>query len=264
MIDLFHIIQSIISGRNRHIIIPFRFPLVELNMDGIQYRLIAHRLYNSAGSQNGNAADNAKARIKGLLCKLLSSRHGNLDLQDSLIIQKVAYLQYFLRNHFPRYMIDCRISYRLVESRLCHSPDARSTVNENLCLCPFFTGIRLIFRKRHSGNNPGTGCDIGIVPAILYDRTGNGALFPLYIGNLRGVRNSFGRINRDFCFFHSGKKHIGGCLGSGCCTASCRKTVSHLFVLNLSSIPWFVSVICQPYFNLYESFIKVTIQPILS
>ena len=109
-----HIALPVISRYEKCRFCPQIFLLLQQHLNGIHNGLLRHGLYDAAGAQNRNAADNAQQRIEGMLRQFLSLRHGNLDPQKSRIIRAVQYLKYRLKNHTPGHRIDGSFPYLLL------------------------------------------------------------------------------------------------------------------------------------------------------
>ena len=96
-----------------------------------------------------------------MLCQFFPFRYGDDNLQCAEIIEFFLNLLHILANHLARYMVDRRVSDRLIQPRLCHTPDAESSIDYNSLFCS----------KRHFRVNQCFICHIRIIPAVFSDGT---------------------------------------------------------------------------------------------
>lgn len=91
---------------------------VQLHPGGIHQGLLAHRLHNAAGSQNGDAAYNAQVGIEGPLPHLFPAGDGNDHLHAAG--GPLKGLRHRRLDHLPGHVVNGCGSHWLVQTRLCH------------------------------------------------------------------------------------------------------------------------------------------------
>ena len=125
------IIRAVVARRKQNIVRAALAPLPQLHMNGVEQRLLAHRLDNAARAQNGDAALDAEARVEGLFRKHLALRRGDRHADPAAVTHKTADLAHVFFDHAPRHRVDGRRAHRLVEPRLCHASDALAAVDRH-------------------------------------------------------------------------------------------------------------------------------------
>ena len=132
-----------------------------------------------------------------MLCQFFPFRYGDDNLQCAEIIEFFLNLLHILADHLARYMVDRRVSDRLIQPRLCHTPDAESSIDYNSLFCS----------KRHFRVNQCFICHIRIIPAVFSDGTAYFFGTSPDIQQFQIQNNALWRMDFHFLYFFPGKQH---------------------------------------------------------
>ena len=143
-----------------------------------------------------------------MLCQFFPFRYGDDNLQCAEIIEFFLNLLHILADHLARYMVDRRVSDRLIQPRLCHTPDAESSIDYNSLFCS----------KRHFRVNQCFICHIRIIPGVLSHSTYRLFLCKTGLLDLQIQINTLRRRNLNMAHTFLSKKHKSRC------HRSCRPT----------------------------------------
>ena len=144
-------------------------------------------------------------------------------------------------------MIDGGAPDRLIETGHCHAPDPLAALDPDthrirtfLCrifpICPGSCGRTVCVRLRfptcsraigYGRDDPGSGGDVRIVPAVLLHGTAHPVRIPLDLLKLWFIVDPLRSPDADRSFFDSGQKHVSRRFRRRRRTASGCKSVSH-------------------------------------
>ena len=156
-------------------------------MNGVEQRLLAHRLDNAARAQNGDAALDAEARVEGLFRKHLALRRGDRHVNAAVVSDEHADLAHVLFDHFSRHGVDSRRSHGLVKSRLRHAADALAAVDGHTSLSGFF----------HRGKDERAARHVRVVTAVLSDGAAHLVREHLNVQHFEVQLDALGRLQAD-------------------------------------------------------------------
>ena len=158
------VVRSIVAGgQNQAVRAVGRLP--QLHGDGVDQRLLAHRLHDAGGSKDGQAALHAQHRVEGALRRFLAAGDGDHDREAARITGLRADLSRLLRDHPAGHGVDRRRPDRLIKARLCHPAHARAAVN----------GDARRWAAAYGRHNRQTAGHVSIVTGVL----GHGAFRPV-------------------------------------------------------------------------------------
>ena len=190
-------IRAIVARREQDIVRAVRPTLPQLDMDGVDEGLLAHRLDDAGRTEDGNAADNAEAGVEGLFCERLALRHGDHDGQTAAIIAEAHDLFDVFADHAARDGVDGRRADRLVEPALCNAAYARAAVDRDAGR----------FRPAHGGKHQRVARDVRIVAAVLADGAGDGIGGSRDLKHVQRQGDALWREQIDGSFFVAGQQH---------------------------------------------------------
>ena len=105
--------------------------LADLNIDRIDVRLHAHRLYDSGRTENRYPALDPEMSVKCLRGNFFPVRNGNADTDRTFIPCRFAYSSNRVFDHSSGCAVDRRSTDRLVKSRFCDEPDTGTAFDLN-------------------------------------------------------------------------------------------------------------------------------------
>ena len=212
-------IRAIVARREQDIVRAVRPTLPQLDMDGVDEGLLAHRLDDAGRTEDGNAADNAEAGVEGLFCERLALRHGDHDGQTAAIITEAHDLFDVFADHAARDGVDGRSADRLVEPALRHAAHARAAVDRD-------AGC---FRALDGCKHEGIVRDVRIVAAVLADGAGDGIGGSHDLEHVQRQGDALWREQIDGSFFVAGQEHPGRRFRGGSGAGAGRIAETELF-----------------------------------
>ncbi len=170
-------------------------------------------MHNACRTQDGNTANDTKARVPRFLRNFFAARNGNRNHQISRQTIFRTYLFADLCHHAARSWIDCRFARLNLQAGSRYGAYAFACLKHNACAG----------RGRENGRDDCCAVrDIRIVTRIL-DDTRHGIaftqpfIFKLEIGNF-----TFGEDDADRIGEFTGNKRSQRCLGGSCGTGARR------------------------------------------
>ena len=132
--------------------------LIHFQLDGIQDRLLAHRLHNAAGSQHRKPALDPDVGVECVLCHLFPALDGDGHGKAAGVAGALGFPLQGLGDHLPGHMVDGSFPHRLVQPGLGHPAHALAAGDADL------GGIGQQF---YGGDHGQAGGHIHIIPAVL-------------------------------------------------------------------------------------------------
>ena len=212
-------IRAIVARREQDVVRAVRPALAELDMDGVNQGLLAHRLDDAGRTEDGNAADDAEAGVERLFRECLALRHEDDDGQTAAIIAQAQDLFHVFADHAARDGIDGRRADRLVEPALCNAAYARAAVDRDAGR----------FRPAHGGKHQRVARDVRIVAAVLADGAGDGIGGSRDLEHVQRQGDALWREQIDGSFFVAGQEHPGRRFRGGSRAGAGRIAETELF-----------------------------------